>query len=47
MKATALIDAVAMAEATATNTSSDTGVAAAISLNVALVDNNATVGTGA
>src|SRR5262249_46272728 len=44
MKATALTDAIAMADSTATNTQSDTGVAAAIALNVALVDNNATVG---
>src|SRR5690606_21314668 len=45
--ATALTDAVAFADATATDTQSYTGVAAAISLNVALVDNNATVGAGA
>ena len=44
VEAISLTDAIAQGIATSTNTDSDTGVAAAVALNIALVDSAATVG---
>jgi hypothetical protein len=45
--AVAAVDAAAVGLATATNTDADTGVAAAVGLNIALAGNSASVGNGA
>ncbi|NNU43173.1 beta strand repeat-containing protein [Ramlibacter montanisoli] len=44
VQATSVADAVAQGLSTATNTNADTGVAGAVSLNIALIDNRAEVG---
>ncbi|RVD69725.1 hypothetical protein EN751_24500, partial [Mesorhizobium sp. M4A.F.Ca.ET.029.04.2.1] len=47
VEAISTTDARALATATSTNTSSNTGVAAAVGLNIVLLDNNAMIGAGA
>ncbi|RUY91989.1 hypothetical protein, partial [Mesorhizobium sp. M7A.F.Ca.CA.001.10.2.1] len=47
VEAISTTDARALATATSTNTSSNTGVAAAIGLNIVLLDNNAMIGSNA
>ena len=47
VKATNTTDLIAQGIATSTNTDSDTGVAAAVGLNIALIDNSAQVGNSA